>query len=83
MTTLTYSELRDSGFSEGSPNNFSGFALDLEVTRKGWPARIQTTIGNGQPLLLTAQKFNPSTGDLECAIYNQAYGCTSITIFND
>lgn len=78
---LSYSGLKYAFFTEHAPNEFSGFASDLPETRKGWPAQIETTIGNKQPLLRSTKKMD-ADGDIQYVRYVQANGCITLKIFN-
>lgn len=78
---ITYDVLRKAGFDEIEPHRFIGEASGLRMPVVGWPEQIETTIGNGRPLLLTNPEMRD--GDLLAATYRQANGCISIRIFND
>lgn len=67
-------------------HQFSAFASDVGLTAKyihtfGWPRRIDTNAGNGQPLML--QRMDVRDGDLQSVNYRQSLGCITLCIFND
>lgn len=81
-TPLSYCDLKAHHFHENRPHEFSGFASDLPHTRQGWPSLIETTIGNGMPLLRKSKKVD-ADGDIQYVRYTQANGCIEIVVFND
>lgn len=67
---------------EYETHKFSCFASDVEVFRRGFPARVETNMGNGMPFIATSKKVN-ADGDIEYVRYYQANGCIELKVFND
>jgi hypothetical protein len=67
--------------TESSIHHFTCFASDVEQFRKGFPPRVETTLGNGQPFV--GWKRNVKDGDLQYVVYKQALGCITLQVFND
>jgi hypothetical protein len=60
------------------------FAVDtssLGLSPGEWPAQLETSVGNGNPLIRDESWFD-ANNDLCCVIYRQADGCT-VHIIND
>ena len=47
-----------------------------------WPPSLPTTLGNGQPFVRTAPRYDEQ-GDLLSVTYRQAMGCISLSVLND
>lgn len=69
-------------FPTSGPHSYSLFASDFEGTRRGWPARINTNLGNNMPLVRKYKKVD-SNGDVMYVRYVQEFGCVSVKFFND
>jgi hypothetical protein len=72
--------------TEHDPGQFSIFGSDIGITARyvyehGWPAQLQTTLGNGQPFIAKTKKVKD--GDLQYVRYIQSNGCIQLTVFND
>jgi hypothetical protein len=68
-------------------HRFTAEASDIGLTaalmaREGWPATLQTDLGNGQPFVATGRDFTPG-GDLAGVRYSQQFGCISLLLIND
>lgn len=50
--------------------------------RTGWPERVETNLGNGQPLIRTAKQVDPE-GEIINVRYDQLFGCVKVRIYND
>ena len=57
-------------------HTFSTFASDIELAPGHWPARLETEIGNGQPLVRAKL-------DAVGAVYRQALGIITLNVFNN
>lgn len=72
--------------TEHEIHRFTTFASDIYGSvpelREGFPRVIQTTLGNGQPLMGYRKKVNDD-GDLLYVRYRQQLGCIEVKIFND
>ena len=67
---------------ETSVHNFTCFASDVEVFRKGFPRVVPTNIGNGQSFIAKTKKVN-ADGDIEYVRYHQLLGCIQLVVYND
>ena len=77
---ITYESLKLAGFVEGDPHHFSGEASSLGLPPGEWPEKLETTVGNLQPLVRV--RYNCGE-ELQYVVYDQALGCISLKIFND
>lgn len=68
--------------TENETHMFTMFASDYDGTRQGWPARLETNLGNGQPFLRTSKKVD-ADGDTMWVTYVQAFGCIRLRVYND
>lgn len=50
---------------------------------EGWPASIQTDLGNGLPFVVEGEPDITPSGDLAGVRYRQQYGCISLLLIND
>ena len=66
---------------EHQPHEFSVEASDLCLAPGEWPPRLETKMGNGMSFMF--RKFITKNGDLHAAIYEQANGCITLTVWND
>jgi hypothetical protein len=61
----------------------SDIGLTMEVmARDGWPASLQTDLGNGMPFTAVGRDLTPG-GDLAGVRYRQQFGCISLLLIND
>jgi hypothetical protein len=63
--------------TEAEPHCFVAEASTLGFPIGGWPARLNTDLGNKLPFILR------SVSDGNFARYEQANGCITLTVFND
>jgi len=79
MTTVTAvnTELVE---SRGALTRYFSEASSLQLD--GWPTKLDTTLGNGQPLIRHHIERDDE-GQPEAVKYVQNFGCIELTIFND
>jgi hypothetical protein len=53
------------------------------IGAEGWPASIQTDLGNGLPFIAVGPPDLTPSGDLAGVRYRQANGCISLLLIND
>jgi hypothetical protein len=67
----------DSGIvSRSDPLNYVTEASTMRIEPGRRPPRIQTTLGNGQPFILTSSAPH-------CFKYRQHFGCIRLVVYND
>lgn len=76
MKTLTSNDV-----FEIEPHLFTAEASSLGLKPGEWPGQLDTTLGNGQPLL--RKRWREHEGDIQYVEYWQAFGCVRLRIFND
>ncbi len=79
MTKITAAHIDNGTVTEDDVHFFTAFASDLRLA--GFPARLDTTLGNGQPFLCTG--VERANGDVRWASYRQGNGCLTLRLFND
>lgn len=67
---------------EVEPHLFVAEASELRLPVGVWPLRIDTSLGNGQPLERQTKKVD-ADGDILYVRYRQRFGCVNLKIFND
>lgn len=63
-------------------HHFSTESSDIGLRAWEWPPYLRTTLGNGQDLVRSTKKVNPS-GDLMWVTYVQPGTQIAVKIFND
>lgn len=64
---------------EHEAHRFSVDASELGLCPGEWPDKMETDLGNGQPLVL---RTNPHACGAGC-VYTQQFGCIEVTVWND
>lgn len=77
MKTLTSNDVL-----EIEPHLFTAEASSLGLPVAYFPAQLDTTLGNGQPLIRKSWLRDPE-GEVYACEYWQAFGCVRLRIFND
>lgn len=68
-------------FTEYEVHRFVTEASDLGLRPGQWPSRIETNLGNGQPLV--AHRRIDHFGEFAGVEYRQLMGCIRVNVLND